>query len=124
MAGTRDRRPTCRQAPLAGLWCAWLSLAMVGARQRRPAQEITSRRDAPREISLKPAQSENLALGDVKAGETYRLVITLESGTLAVEDRVRVELIGAGPDKISKDLHAGDPDLYLPYRPRTTASHA
>ena len=118
MAGTRDRRPTCRQAPLVGLWCAWLSLATVALQSAAQVQENTSLRDAPGDISLKPAQSENLALGHVKAGETYRLIITLESGTLAVADRVRVDLTGTGPDKISKDLHAGDPDLYLPYRPR------
>ncbi len=117
MAGTRDRRPTCRQAPLAGRWCAWLSLAMVGVFSAAQAQE-TRAEVAPRIISLKPGQNENLSLGELKAGETYRLVITLESGTLAVEDRLRVELAGTGPDKISKDLHAGDPDLYLPYRPR------
>ena len=39
-------------------------------------------------------------------------------GPLAIEDRVQVELAGAGSDRITKELHAGDPDLYLPYRPR------
>ena len=35
------------------------------------------------------------------------------------EDRVTVELEGAGTDRLTKVLHAGDPDLYLPYRPRS-----
>ena len=30
---------------------------------------------------------------------------------------ILVELTGSGSDRIRKELHAGDPDLYLPYRP-------
>ena len=68
-------------------------------------------------ISLPNGRSESLRLGDVKTGQTYRLVIALEGGPTPSGDRVRVELAGAGSDRITKELHAGDPDLYLPYRP-------
>src|SRR5262249_7726546 len=57
------------------------------------------------------------SLGALKAGETYRLLVTLYGRSIAPEDRVDVELMGSGPDRIRKELHAGDPDFALPYRP-------
>jgi HEAT repeat protein len=73
---------------------------------------------SPRTISLEGGAPENVALGSVKSGETYGLTVTLLSGRLADDDRVRLELFGGGSDRLSKELHAGDPDLFLPYRPR------
>ncbi|MFI5456585.1 MAG: discoidin domain-containing protein [Isosphaerales bacterium] len=95
---------------------AWLivlaSQAVVHARpDGKPPADAS-----PRTLAMKSSQRETLALGDVKAGQTYRLLVTLDSGRLQPEDRVRVELEGAGTDRLSKALHAGDPDLYLPYR--------
>ena len=58
-----------------------------------------------------------LALGDLAAGQTYTLLITLESGRLEPDDRITAELSGAETDKFVKELHAGDCDFYLPYRP-------
>jgi HEAT repeat protein len=54
----------------------------------------------------------------VKSSQTYRLVVTLETGVLGPDDSLRVELTGPGSDHLTKELHAGDPDFYLPYRPR------
>ena len=58
-----------------------------------------------------------LGLGAVKAGETYRLHVAAADVPLPTGSRIRVELEGSGADRFTKDLHAGDPDVYLPYRP-------
>src|SRR5262249_18382270 len=60
----------------------------------------------------------SIALEPLKSGETYGLTVTLTGAQLGDLDRVQVELRGAGSDRMSKQLHAGDPDLFLPYRPR------
>ena len=85
--------------------------------QARPDGE-TSTADSARTLTIESGQRETLALGGLKAGQTYRLQVTLESGRLQAEDRLKVELAGAGSELLTKELHAGDPDLYLPYRPR------
>ena len=68
-------------------------------------------------LAIKAGHQEALSLGGLKAGQTYTLSVTLESGRLQPDDRLTVELSGAGTDRFVKELHAGDPDLYLPYRP-------
>src|SRR4029077_17708863 len=73
---------------------------------------------APGSLTIEGGHLETLALGDLKAGQTYRLQATLESSHIDAEDRVNVELGGAGSDRFTKVLHSGDPDLHLPYRPR------
>jgi HEAT repeat protein len=72
---------------------------------------------APRTLTIDAGQKETRPLGGVKAGQTYALSVTLENGGLDPEDRLRVELFGSGDDRLTKELYAGDPDLYLPYRP-------
>ena len=54
-------------------------------------------------------QAQSFALGDVKAGETYGLVITLLGGRLAASDRLQRCSLWIGSDRISKELHAGEP---------------
>ena len=56
-------------------------------------------------------------LDSLKAGETYRLLVTLIGRPVAPNDRLRVSLRDGASVRISKELHAGDPDFYLPYRP-------
>jgi HEAT repeat protein len=56
-------------------------------------------------------------LGELEPGATYRLLVSLRSGKLSPADSVRVELTSPGEEPTSKTLHAGDPDLYLTYRP-------
>jgi HEAT repeat protein len=68
-------------------------------------------------LTIAGGQHEALVLGELEAGATYRLVVTLEPGRSHEDDRLDVELAGAGTDVFKKSLHAGDPDLYLPYRP-------
>jgi cellulose synthase operon protein C len=99
---------------LAALILAWPGGAGVLARQtgERPAGS------APRSVSLDAGGRESLALGRVRSGETYWLLVNLERAPGTLEDRVVVDLAGAGTDRITKELNAGDPDLYLPYRPR------
>ena len=55
-------------------------------------------------------------LGAVKVGETYRVQVALD-GTIRERDRVQVTMNGPGGWRVAKSLHAGDPDLYLPFRP-------
>src|SRR5262249_4494381 len=59
----------------------------------------------------------SFTLKDLKAGETYRIQASATSGTLTTNDAVTVELKGTDGYKLTKRLHAGDPDMYLPYRP-------
>ena len=70
-----------------------------------------------RTIAIKAGARENLNLGDLKANQTYRLLVSLDSGRLQPVDRLKIELAGAGMDRLTKEIHAGDPDLYLAYRP-------
>ena len=85
--------------------------------QARQQDDQSSARKTPLALSLDAGGREDRALGPVRAGETYTLLVTLETAPSAIDDRVHVELAGPAADLISKDLHAGDPDLYLPYRP-------
>ena len=71
----------------------------------------------PSTISLENGHRETLALGDLKSGETYTLLVSLESGRVSAEERVQVEFEGTQVDHLKKDLHAGDPDFFLVYRP-------
>src|SRR5438034_1383411 len=94
---------------LAGL-AGWMGLAISAPATTRPDDDAkTSVPSTHRTLSLSSGQCETLTLGDLKAGETYRLLVTIESGRIASEDRLNVELIGSGPDRIRKELHAGDP---------------
>jgi hypothetical protein len=70
-----------------------------------------------RTISLEGRARQTVPLGDLKAQHTFSLLVTLGSGQLSPADRLNVELVGSGVDRLRKALHAGDPDLYLPYRP-------
>src|SRR6516165_6416139 len=60
-----------------------------------------------RSLTLAPGQAQTFPLLGLRAGQTLRLLVTLESGRLGPEDRVRVELRGTRSDRIEKDLHAG-----------------
>jgi cellulose synthase operon protein C len=71
----------------------------------------------PINFKLSPGQRETVVLGNLKGGHTYTLLVTLESGRLEPDDRITAELSGAETDKFVKELHAGDSDFYLPYRP-------
>jgi hypothetical protein len=95
-------------AALAGVACvANLVRAIDGA----PASVVIPSR------SLEAGESARLALGTVESGQTYRLLVSVVGAPLAPNDPIRVELTGPGSDRSAKDLHAGDPDFYLPYRP-------
>ncbi len=100
---------------------AFLALASFGGGARGQIQGGPTVEKTPaifaRSLELKASALVQLELGKLETGETYELLVTLESG-LEAEDHVKLALSGAGTDRLIKDLHAGDPDLYLPYRPR------
>jgi cellulose synthase operon protein C len=103
----------------AVLTLAALAIAAPGSDRAQARQNAAPpAQKGARSVSLGAGGRESLELGRVRSGETYWLLVNLERALAAVEDRVRVELAGAGADRITKELHAGDPDLYLPYRPR------
>ena len=66
--------------------------------------------------TLGPGERSVSPLGQLDAGSSYRIEVAL-LGTIAERDRVRVTLTGSDGVAIAKTLHAGDPDLFLPYRP-------
>ncbi len=76
------------------------------------------------ERSLKPGEARSMALGELHSGRTYRLLVAIVGEPAATGDRVRVELEGAGVDRFAKELHGGDPDFYLSYRPACDGSAA
>ncbi len=55
------------------------------------------------------------SLGVLKAGRRGELTVSIAAP--AEGDRVAVELAGSGGTVLRKELHAGDPDVYLPHRP-------
>ncbi len=101
-------------AAVAAVWL--IVLAIHGVAHARPDDKPVST-IGPRSLAIKAGQEVALSLGDLKAGQTYTLLVTLESGRLQSDDRLTVELSGSGTDRLVKELHAGDPDLYIPYRP-------
>ena len=74
--------------------------------------------------SLKPGESRAMALGELHASRTYRLLVAIVGQPATIGDRIRVELEAAGADRFAKELHGGDPDFYLPYRPACDGSAA
>ncbi len=104
-------------AGLTALIVPWI-IGLAAAADSRDRANASTTANRPRTLSLAAGDRETLELGELAAGDTYSLVVSLESGTLAAADRVRAELIGPGTDRLAKDLHAGDPDFYLPYRPQ------
>ena len=92
-------------------------LATHESRSRSPGRQARLTHGPNGRWRSKPASRKPSRSATLKAGQTYTLLVTLESGRLQPDDRLTVELSGAGTDRFVKELHAGDPDLYLPYRP-------
>jgi len=116
ISSRRNRWSGLTSWSITALWVCLIGLAHHGtanAGDNDPAAVAA----LSRTIAIKADTRENVSLGDLKANQTYRLLVSLESGRLQPDDRVKVELTGAGPDRFTKEIHAGDPDLYLPYRP-------
>ena len=82
--------------------------ALVGAWQTTP---------------LGPGGRAQVTLEAVEAGATYRLQVALDA-SIGGRDRVRVTLAGPGGERLGKVLHAGDPDLYLPFRSKQSGPAA
>ncbi len=101
-----------REAGLAAVG-VWLIVLASHARPDDKPVSITG----PRTLAIKAGQQGAFSLGNLQPGQTYTLLVTLGSGRVQPDDRLTVELSGAGSDRLVKELHAGDPDLYLPYRP-------
>ncbi|MGA2705659.1 MAG: HEAT repeat domain-containing protein [Isosphaeraceae bacterium] len=94
---------------VAGLLClhAWACAAAGEAADSSPRS--TS-------FTLQPGQSKPCLLGDFKAAQTLRLLLSLEHSP-GPGDRVTAEFAGPGIQPISKEMNAGDPDWFLTCRP-------
>ena len=88
-----------------------------GATKHSPATSSSTDSLTYQVLTIHSGQTTEILLGNLKAGKTYRLLIAVQSVPLEPADRIRVELKGGSEGQINKELHAGDPDLYLPYRP-------
>src|SRR5208337_5541298 len=102
-------RPLDRPKLVAGLLClhAWACAAAGEAADSSPRS--TS-------FTLQPGKSKPCLLGDFKAAQTLRLLLSLEHSP-GPGDRVTAELAGPGIQPISKEMNAGDPDWFLTCRP-------
>ncbi len=68
-------------------------------------------------VTLEPGQSKPCLLGEFKAGQTLRLLLSLEQPSPGPGDRVTAELAGPGIPPIHKEMNAGDPDWFQTCRP-------
>lgn len=68
-------------------------------------------------VNLPAGESRTCPLGNLQAGQVYRILASIETAPIGPGERLRVELRGPGAAPIRKTLHAGDPDLFLSYRP-------
>jgi len=101
--------PSVRCLRIVELAFAWFTVGLFAiARADEPGVSV---------VNLGPRESRSIALGDVPAGRRHTLLATIETVPLDARDRVTVEFKGPGGDGFRKDLHAGDPDVYAPYRP-------
>ena len=76
-----------------------------------------------RTLAIRAGQHETLSFGPLKAGQTYTLLVTLESGRLAPDDRVTVELIRARRRQVrSKNCTPVTPTSIFPIGPHATAT--
>ena len=92
-----------------------IGFASPGAHAQPLGQPTTA--SPPRRLAIGISQTETVSIPKLEAGRTYSLLVTLEGGQLQQGDRLKVTLSGAGNHRFTKDLHAGDTDMYLPYRP-------
>lgn len=72
----------------------------------------------PESLTLQGSEPIHRSLGNVKAGQTLRILASLDPRPRGDTGRVRVEIVVPGSGTIVKELHAGDPDIYLACRPR------
>jgi HEAT repeat protein/squalene-hopene cyclase-like protein len=63
------------------------------------------------------AEDKTIRLAELKADSGYRLLFSVESpSALGPSDRIHVKLVSGPNVLLEKTLHAGDPDLYVPFR--------
>lgn len=104
-----SRARSNRRAGIVAAIVALPTIAMLAAR-------ADAGPDA-RRIELRSGERQEISLGDLTAGQTYRLLASVVGEPCGPSDRVEVVLDGIATDRITKTLHAGDPDVYLAYRP-------
>ena len=88
---------------LAVTWCA------VAATDRTPVVYSASN----------PVRSGTVALAKVEPGRTYGLLLSVSPAAFHADSRLEIELRAGGATLLRKTLHAGDADLYAPFRPES-----
>src|SRR6516225_8140371 len=111
-AGDRTMRLSSSRSPwmLGGLF--WLFAAASPALLRG----AENRRSHVEHVNLTTEQTRTLSLGDLKGDEALQLLVSVESAPLGPDDSLVVEFRGGGSDRIVKELHDVDPDMFLNYR--------
>jgi cellulose synthase operon protein C len=119
MSGTGQRQRGALGSPAAvvSLLGAWLIVLASPRIDRAWAYDNDPLASRAQTLTVAAGKQQALSLGELKAQETYRLLVTLANGAPPTSDRVEVTLTGAGADRLGKELHAGDPDYYVAYRP-------
>ena len=98
---------------------AMLVVVLVACHASQAAASDPSSRDPATgvlRLALRPRQSHRCSLGDWRAGETIRLLVSLETSPIPPDVRVQIELSAPGQTPIRKTLHPGDTDFFAVVR--------
>lgn len=109
-------------ALLAGLLAFWVFAA--SATQRSPEIAMAAERlelDRPWKGEIAGDRLRAWQTTQLDANQLYSLTISLNSVPIENNERYLVSLVGSGFE-MKKTLHAGDPSLFLTFRPRKTGA--
>jgi hypothetical protein len=98
---------------------AWILplLASVMATPPSRGEAVDPRPVRPTTLTVAPGGDLTHPIGAWKKGHTYRLLASIDAVGKEPDRRVKVVLQAPGSRAIGKTLHAGDPDLYVAFRP-------
>src|SRR5690242_18815634 len=63
-----------------------------------------------------PVRTQTVRLSQAAAAGTYSLLVSASPAGFGAENRLSVEIVQRGQTLVSKILHAGDADIYVPFR--------
>ena len=70
-----------------------------------------------------PVSTKTIRLAQAARPGTYSLLVSASPAGFGENDRLSVEIVQSGQTLVSKTLHAGDADLYAPFRVETAGFH-
>jgi hypothetical protein len=102
----------------------WRTPAMKAAenlRHQLPIVEHGLTLGSPWQGSIFPANLTRFPIRTLETGETYSVSVALLAADLRADERFAAVLQGPSGQVLRKELHAGDPSLYVHYRPDQTS---